>query len=273
MQELYLKSQDILEERLKLLSSYLDTNLNTQSHIFTQNLIRNMQESISNSEAVLLSRESLLSTSKPKLDELTQSIDLLINQVLMEIEDNISKNFEINKNNEIETFKNELSQIIEEYENIEKLNLQNIKIIEDSEKEIILLAVQIRDLNLENEDLENKICRIEGREIEINQKMEEIRKGSIEKRACEEEINERIRMLKERYDETCLNVSNIEREVMEMKEKGLGFGSEQEFFILCQICGLPEVGRMKKCMKCEEQVHARCTKELKFVCAKCRRNI
>lgn len=270
MQELYLKSQDILQERFNFLNSYLNTNLNTQSHLFTQNLIKNLNDSISNSETVLSSRESLLSSSKPKLDELTQSIDLLINQVLMEIEDNLSKNYEINKNNEIETFKNELSKIIEEFENIEKLNLENVKIIEDSEKEIILLTVHIRDLNLENEDLENKICGIERREMEINQRMEDIRKGIIEKKACDEEINERIKMLKDRYDETCLNAGNIEREVKDMKERGFGVATEQEFVVLCQICGLPEVGRMKKCLKCDEQVHARCTKELKFVCANCR---
>jgi len=136
--------------------------------------------------------------------------------------------------------------------------------------EIIMIDSNVSELNTQQSELDLRIQenshslekvnqKNEGLEQEINALSSEIEKyqGSIPKllKDCEE-LNKKVASMQ----------NDQGKPYSEKFEEILRYKSED----LCVVCLLPESGRMKKCIICSALVHSKCSKDLRFVCSKCK---
>jgi chromosome segregation ATPase len=71
--------------------------------------------------------------------------------------------------------------------------------------------------------------------------------------------------------------NNVLKEFNEIsKRRGINYLEKLEEIVkskpelICIVCSSSEGGRMKKCLVCSAPVHAKCTRDLKFVCEICK---
>ena len=140
----------------------------------------------------------------------------------------------------------------------------------DFENKINELNILIPVLDREENEKESYLSEIKKEILNFNEKNEKITE-EIEKIHKETQNYElAIPKLKTNFNSLLQDVKELNlrkgKKNLEKFEEMVRLKSQ----ILCVVCKASESGRMKKCVLCSAAVHAKCTKELKFLCFDCK---
>jgi chromosome segregation ATPase len=270
---MYLSSNEILHQHYFSLSRSFQQALETSKHFnFIQSQVSRVTETEKITQSEIDSLESLYFEKKLKLQLKKNDLDSRSNQVLMEIEDQISFNGRINENNELKALQESHQNKLEIFEDLQK----NFSKLAEQNKNLEQLKnsqeATIRDLIQEKDDNQMySLCLVEEKK-ELGEKIKELEEIIKVKKECEAQVDSRNEFLLKEMNESLNSVEKIEKENEELRMSLFEDGDRHECkdLIICGICSEPEMGRMKSCIKCSVQVHARCTKDLRYVCLKCK---
>lgn len=128
------------------------------------------------------------------------------------------------------------------------------------------LLIENRDIDLKSEilsqnceDFKDDLNKFEQELSELNRNFENL---GVKKSEMENEILE--------YEK---GLEKLKKDCDELKiefEAAKGVNECEKMSEKCVFCLQPRLGRVKYCIKCQALAHAKCTKEVRFVCDDCK---